>query len=167
MQDLQNVFDYRATLLGSIYVGETAVGAPVDTLGFSQVLALLTSGCVGGTDGAYTLLSVKIQESATATAIGTGWTDIDDGQVNGTMEFADVGHQAGTNDVIDNQSIYEKVGDGVRKRYVRAHASLAGTAGGQPRYSVGILLGAPMDTIHYIQSPTSQATGNTEFTTGL
>jgi len=167
MLDLGNAFDFRASLVGSIYVGETAVGAPVDTQGFSQVLALIVSGAVGGTDGAYTSLAIKIQESDTATAIGSDWSDIENGQVNGTMALTAIGHQAGTNDVIDMGKLYEKVSDGVRLRYLRAHATLTGTAGGQPRYSVGFLLGTPMDTVFYVVNPSSQPTGNTETATGL
>jgi len=168
MLDLGNVYDFRASLVGTIgEIGITAVGAPVDTIGFSQILALLVSGAVNGTDGALSTLAVKIQESATATAIGTGWTDIDDGQVNGTMEFTTISHYVGTNEVIDCQSIYEKVGDGVRKRYVRAHATASGTAHAAPKFSVGFLLGTPVDTIHYIVNPTSQSSGNEEFFLGV
>lgn len=166
MLDLKNNFDFRASLVGSIYVGETAVGAPCDTQGFSQVLALLVSGALGGTSGNYSTLNVKIQESDTATAIGSDWSDIDDGQVNGTMEFAEAAETVGSYAEIQNQSIYEKVSDGVRKRYVRAHATAAGTAGASPRYSVGFLLGTPVDTVSYIVNPSTQPSGNSEFATG-
>lgn len=167
MLDLGNVYDFRPSLIGTISVGLTAVGAPIDTQGFSQVLAMLTTGALSGTDAGYSSLAVKIQESATATATGTAWTDIDDGQVNGTMEFTTVGQFVGTNDVLNCESIYEKVSDGTRKRYIRAHATAAGTDGANPKYSVGFLLGTPVDTVHYIVSPTTQDTGNAEFTIGL
>lgn len=168
MQDLKNAFDFRASLIGTIgEIGITALGAPVDTQGFSQVLACLISGAVAGTAGALSTLAVKIQESSVLAGTGSEWSDIDDGQVNGTMEFTTVSQYVGTYSVINMQSIYEKVSDGVRKRFIRAHATASGTAHASPKFSVGFILGVPVDTVHYIVNPTTQATSSLETTTGV
>ena len=59
----------------------------------------------------------------------------------------------------------ERVGDGVRKRYIRAHATLAGTAGSSPKVCVAFLLGKPISS-GYIVNASTQATGNVEFKIG-
>ncbi len=66
MRDYTSILDFHPSLIGSISVNAiTSVGAPIDTLGFKDVLAILmTSAVVGSNPG---LLLVKVQESASPT----------------------------------------------------------------------------------------------------
>lgn len=162
MRNYDSILDLHPSMIGTIStIGGTAVGAPVDTLGFADVLAVLCAGAVAGSGaGALATLSIKIQESASAT--GTNWTDITDGAVHaGSFDFDDVSF-TGTSPVLVMEKQYEHLGLG-RMRYIRAHATLAGTVGLGPKFCVAFLLGRPQDTL-YIANAETQATGNPEFT---
>jgi len=154
------------SLCGSIYSAATAVGAPIDTRGFKDVLAILVAGGVAaGTATNTSTLAVKIQESASASGTGALWTDITDGAVIGGSYTLDAITITGTNPVLNKAVKYEKLSDGNRKRYIRAHATCGGTAPVGIKYAVGFLLGRPDDTL-YVVNASTVATGNPEFTRG-
>lgn len=173
MRQYSDIFEYRPSLIGTIgVIGATAVGIPVDCLGFADALGLLTAGAVAGSTGSTVTLSVKVQESASAT--GTNWTDIVNGAVhNGSWDFTNVqfghnlagGDTTGTWQTYKTGKEYDYVGgrDYNRLRYIRAHATLSGTVGIGPKLCVGFLLGRPMDTL-YINNAVSFASTNAELT---
>lgn len=162
MRNLDGILDLRASLVGSIAVGATAVGAPIDTLGFKDVLAVLIAGAgLFGTATNTGTLTVKIQESATTAGTGALWSDITDGAVNGSFKFTDIA-VAGTNGGPYMGSRYEHLGLG-RSRYIRAHVTMAGTAPLGPKFSVGFLLGRPDDSL-YITNGSQVGTGNSQYT---
>lgn len=170
MKNYDEVLELRPSLIGTISViGATAVGIPVDCLGFRDVLAVLTAGAVQGSAGAGVNLAVKIQESASVAGTGALWTDIDNGDVNGTFAFTtlNIGHgvNAGTWIPYQTGKLYESVGgnDANRKRYIRAHATLSGTVGLGPKVSVAFLLGKPVDTL-YVGGGTSFGSLNSQLT---
>lgn len=175
MRQYSDIMEYRPSLIGTIStIGGTAVGIPVDCLGFSDALAILTAGALVGSTGSTVTLAVKLQESATPTGTGANWTDITDGAVHaGSWDFDDItfggnlagGDTTGTWQPYQTGKQYDYVGgrDYKRKRYIRAHATLAGTVGLGPKFSVGILLGRPNDTL-YINNATSFASTNVELT---
>lgn len=162
MRQYTDLLDLHPSMIGTIStIGATAIGSPVDTMGFADVLATLCAGAVFGSGTGSTItLAIKVQESASA--IGTNWTDITDGAVNGSFDF-DTVTLTGTSSVMVMEKQYERLNDSVRLRYIRAHATLAGTVGLGPKFCVAFLLGRPDDTL-YIQSAETQATGNEEYT---
>lgn len=175
MRGYDGVFEYRPSLIGTISViGGTAVGIPVDCIGFRDALGLLTAGAVSGSTGATVTLAIKIQESATPTGTGANWTDITNGAVhNGSWDFDNVqfghnlagGDTTGTWQSYKSGKSYDYVGgrDYNRKQYIRAHATLSGTVGIGPKFCVGFLLGRPMDTL-YINDAVSFSSTNVELT---
>ena len=166
MRGYDGMLELRPSLIGTITAVATACGAPVDTLGFADVLATLVLGAVSGSGtGATGSLAIKIQESGSPTGTGALWTDITDGAVHaGSFDF-DAVALANTDPQMYKQTQYEILGIG-RKRWIRAHASMSGTAGISPKFCVQFLLGRPNDTL-YIGKAATQGTGNTEFTKGL
>lgn len=158
--------DLRPSLIGTITASATAVGAPIDTQGFSSVLAILVAGAGYGTGANAATLTVKIQESASATGTGTAWTDITNGTVNGSFKFSDISFTDITDPNLRMGKKFEVLSDGVRARYIRFHASLAGTAGSSPKICGAFLLGDAIDSIAYILNGATQATGNSEYTIG-
>lgn len=166
MENLEQVLDFHPSLIGSIAVTKTAVGAPIDTIGFGSVLALLVAGAMIGTGANAATLNVKIQESASLTGTGNNWSDIENGTVSGTFAFDELAWSDATDPKPLMGKKFEHISDGIRLRYIRAHATMAGTAGSSPKYSVGFLLAKPVDTVAYISSPVIQATLNSEYTVG-
>ena len=173
MRGYDGIFEYRPSLIGTISViAGTAVGIPIDCMGFRDALGLLTAGAVQGSTGSTVTLAIKVQESASAT--GTNWTDITNGAVhNGSWDFTDVqfGHNLAGGDTTGTWQTY-KTGkeydytagrDPNRLRYIRAHATLTGTVGIGPKFCVGFLLGRPGDTL-YINNAVSFASTNVELT---
>jgi len=173
MRNYDGVFEYRPSLIGTIgVIAATAVGIPVDCMGFKDALGLLTAGAVQGSTGSTITLAIKVQESASAT--GTNWTDITNGAVhNGSWDFDNVqfGHNLAGGDTTGTWQTY-KTGksydhtagrDPNRLRYIRAHATLTGTVGIGPKFCVGFLLGRPNDTL-YINDAVSFASTNVELT---
>jgi len=161
MRGYATELELRPSMVGLMQSSVTAVGAPVDTLGFADVLLVLTAGAVAGTEANVNTLTVTVQESDSPTAIGTGWTDITNGAVNGSFKLAIA--LTSTNPVLYMDKEYERLADGTRKRYLRAHAAVVGTLGTNIKFSAAFLLGRPVDTL-YINNATSIASGNTEFT---
>lgn len=167
MRNLEDTLELRPSLCGTICAaGKTAIGAPIDTIGFGNVLAILVAGAASGTSANAATLSVKFQESASATGTGTDWADISNGEINGTLAFANQAFFIGTDQTLRMEKIFEKISDGTRKRYIRAHATLAGTDGAHVKYSVAVLLGACVDTTQYITNAVTFPTGNAQFTIG-
>lgn len=162
MRNYDGMLELRPSLIGTLSYGLTAVGVPVDTLGFRDVMAVLVAGSVQGTDANQGTLAVKIQESASITGTGAGWVDIDNGDYNGTFEFDSIAIVAGTNEVLHMGKQYERLG-GNRSRYIRAHATIAGTDSISCKFSVAFLLGRPNDTL-YINDAVTISTGNVEVT---
>ena len=175
MRNYTDVLEIRPSLIGTISViGGTAVGRPVDCLGFSDVFALLVAGAVQGSTGATVNLAVKIQESASPTGTGAGWTDITNGAIHsGSFDFDTLifgGSIAGGDTTAtwlpyQTGKEYEYIigKDASRARYIRAHATLSGTVGIGPKFTVSFLLGRPNDTL-YINNATTFASTNVELT---
>lgn len=159
MRNLDGIFEWRPSLIGSIAIAATACGAPVKTIGFQEVLALLIVGAISGTADTHGVLSVTIEESATATGTGASWTTISG------MTFDDIAFDTGTDANLRMGKQYSLLADGTRKTWIRAKASLAGTAATGAKYSVGFLLGKPIDTL-YITDAATQPTNNNQFTIG-
>lgn len=169
MRNYTHVVDIRPSLIGTIStIGATATGAPIDTLGFYDVMASLVAGAVAGSTGSTVSLAIKIQESATPT--GTNWTDItNEAMTQGsfaltTMVFGnDIAGGTTTGTWIPYQSTrkYGKMADGNRLRYIRAHATLSGTVGIGPKFAVSFILGHSDDTA-YISSALTIGSGNIE-----
>jgi hypothetical protein len=165
MRRYSDLMDLHPSIIGSMSViGSTVIGAPVDTLGFADVLAVLIAGQLMGTgDGtANVTLAVKVQESASITGTGALWTDITDGAIHvGSFDFDSINF-ANTSPVLSMAKEYEHLAIG-RKRYIRAHATLSGTVGVGPKLCVAFLLGRPNDTL-YVAGAITQATANTQYT---
>lgn len=163
MREYSGMYELRPSICGEMAsaASATAIGAPVDTMGFADVLAILTMGGVAGTEANSNTVSVKIQESSSPTTIGTTWTDIGDGAISGTFAIASQ-LIASTNPLLYMGKKYERLSDGKRKRYIRAHATIVGTAGTTVKISAAFLLGRPIDTL-YINNAVSAASGNSEF----
>lgn len=159
--------EWMPSLCGSIYSAATAVGAPIDTRGFASVMAVLVAGgVVAGTATNTSTLAVKIQESASATGTGALWSDITDGAVSaGSYQLSTI-TITGTNPVLNKAVKSERISDGNRKRFIRAHATCGGTAPVGIKYAVGFLLSRPNDTL-YVVNGSTVGTGNVEFTKGL
>ena len=165
MRDYSSILELRPTLIGTLStIGGTALGAPVDTRGFADVLATLVAGAVFGSGtGSTVALAVKIQESATPTGTGALWTDITDGAIHaGSFDF-DAITITGTDPGLYMQKQYDRLNDANRKRWLRAHATLSGTVGLGAKVAVSFLLGRPDDTL-YANNATTLGTGNPEYT---
>jgi hypothetical protein len=164
MRNYADIFAYHPSMIGTLStIGGTAIGAPVCIQGFRDVLALLTAGAVFGSGTGSTItLAVKMQQSASATGTGAGWTDITPGDVNSTFAFTTLTF-TGTDPAFKMEEKYERIGNAITGKFIRAHATLAGTVGLGPKFSVGFLLGRPTDTL-YVGSATTEATGNVEYT---
>jgi len=165
MRSYADLLDLRPSLIGTIYVSKTAIGAPVDTIGFSDVLAVLIVGACFGTGGNAGVLSVKFQECATMTGTGALWSDITPGAVNATFSMADISIADATSPIMYMGTKYEHIGasDANRKRYIRAHATMTGTDACNPKFSVGFLLGRAVNS-DYIAKAVQMGTGNSQFT---
>lgn len=163
MRNYDSVMDFHPSLIGSFSaIAGTYIGAPVDSLGFKDVIALLTAGAVVGSGtGSTVTAAIKIQESSLVTGTGTAWTDIANGAINGTMAFTTLTF-TGTDPGLQMGVKYEHVMDGTRLRYLRAHCTINGTVGLGPKISVGFLFGRPNDT-YYVKNAATQGTGNAEF----
>lgn len=169
MRNYDDIVDLHPSLMGTMSaIGATAVGAPVDTHGFGDCLAILLAGAVAGSGtGALHTLDIKIQESATPDGTGSSWSDITNrsgGSNTGTWDFDSLSI-SGTSAQMYMQKQYCRLSDANRSRYIRAHATLSGTVGLGAQFSVSFLLGRPNDTL-YISNAETQATGNVEFYKG-
>ncbi len=162
------------SLIGTISViGGTAVGAPIDRTGFADVLGVLCAGAIQGSTGSTVTLTVKVQESNDPVATGAAWTDITNEAVTqgsfkfSTLTFGDElagGTTTGTWLPYEVDKKYARLSDGNRKRYIRAHATLAGTVGLGPKFSVVFLLGKPSDSYWVPTSAVVVPSGNVELT---
>ena len=165
MRNYDSMFAFYPSLIGTIStISGTAVGAPVDTIGFKDCLAILTAGAIAGSTGSTINLAIKIQEAASMAS--TNWTDITNGAVHaGSWDFDTVTMSATTGTHISSicQEQYERVGDGVRQRYIRAHATLTGTVGLGPKFAVLLVLGRNYDS-SLVSNAVTQATNNLEYT---
>ena len=167
MRNLNSIIDLNASIIGSMYTsGATALGAPIDTLGFKEVLAILIANSIAaGTNGNVGTIQINLQESATITGTGTAWSNINNGQVMGTCVMT-IPFASGTAYTPCNNMMYERLQDGTRLRYVRLMATLSGTTSFGIRFAGGIMLGTPYDS-GLVTNAVVQATGTTEFTTGI
>ena len=173
MKDYVNNFQVVPSLIGTLSaIGGTALGAPVSITGFGDVLGIVCAGGVQGSTGATITLSVKVQENDSATGAGTSWTDITNEAVSaGSFSFADItlgddvagGTTTATWLPYESVKKYAKLSDGKRKRFIRAHATLSGTAGIGPKLSVVFLMGKPIDS-GYTSTAVVVASGNSELT---
>ena len=171
MRNDASSFSYIPSLIGTMSViGGTAVGAPVDRIGFGECLALLSAGGIQGSTGSTVTLTVKVQESDNPVAVGTAWSDITSlASVGGSFKFDTItfggnlagGDTTGTWQPYRTETKYAYLTDSNRLRYLRVHATLSGTVGLGPKISAGFLLGKPNDTL-YVRSAVSQGSGNVE-----
>lgn len=140
----------------------TQIGAPIDTLGFKDMLAVLTIPGViagSGTDlavGCY----AKFQEAGSATGTTTAWADITNGAFTGTCQMTTVSGAVGSAALMSVSTfkvakMYERLNDGVRKRFIRAVVYASGGAGVNAHipYSVSVILGRPENTSLYVVNP--------------
>lgn len=166
-----HTFNVIPALVGTMStIGGTAVGYPIDTLGFADMLAILCAGGLQGSTGATVNIAVKWQESSTPTGTGALWTDITNEAVSQssytlpTITLGDElagGTTTGTWLPAETVKKYAKLADGNRLRYIRCHATLTGTVGLGPKISVLALLGRTDDT-YYVQTAVVQPSGNVE-----
>jgi len=167
------VRDYKTTmevfnaltcvLFASDSTGNTGYGCSIDTLGFKDVLGVVTMGAISGTAASTGELTVKFQEAIQASG---PFSDITNGAIMGTMKVAlnVIGYTAVTNPYAYMGKLYEKLNDGTRSRYIRCHATLKGTAASgyfAGPISVAVILGRPGDTL-WIQNPASIGSGNAD-----
>jgi hypothetical protein len=170
MFDINNI-SIQPSLIGTLStIGGTAVGAPIDRIGFSYGVAFLSAGALQGSTGSTVTLSIKIQESATAT--GTNWTDItNEALSNSSYNLSAVtfggnlagGDTTGTWQSYQTVKKFAKLSDANRQRFIRCHATLSGTVGLGPKFVAGFVLGNPLDTL-YVANPVVTASGNIELT---
>jgi hypothetical protein len=169
MRNLEDTSVFRPALMGTISTtGATAIGAPIDTMGFAQVLAFLMCSAVAASDPSTSNplgLAVKWQEAASPTSTGALWLDITNGAVSAgsfvmstlTIEGTEPSFQ------FDQQSEILMGKDTNRLRYIRCHATVTGTTGVGIRFAVGTLLHRPVSS-NYITSATTLGTGNSQYT---
>jgi len=157
MRNIKDLSDYRVTLMGILTTTSTTAvtcyGYPVDTIGFSDVMAIVTLGALWSTASQNADVYVKFQESSVAQGTGPAWSDITDGFPCGSF---DVGALAtSTIGAVAQQKFayagreYMQLGHDIRKRYIRCVASVTGTVTNGPMFvpiSVGLLLGHPNRT---------------------
>lgn len=171
MRNYNSVFHTKNALTGVICASHTTAatlqGIAIDTIGFKDMLAVLCIGTLKGSGAASqtATLTVKFQEAA---AIGTDWTDITNGAINGTATvkgsavFDAVALVAESRPYATGQyqrKLYLNLNDGVRKRYLRANASIVGAGSQTAEFVVSIaaILGRPVDS-NYIIDAVSLAT---------
>jgi hypothetical protein len=168
MFDVNNI-TLMPSLIGSIStIGGTAVGAPVDRIGYSNAVAFVMAGGLVGSSGSTIGLAIKVQESPTST--GTNWTDITNEAISAsswslsTLTFGGNlagGDTTGTWQPYQSAKKFAKLSDGNRQRFIRCHATLNGTVGLGPKFVAGFILGNPLD-IYYVQNAVTVASGNVE-----
>ena len=173
MNDFVNNVQVVPALMGTMSViTGTAVGAPINVLGFQGMMGVCAVGGVQGSTGATVTLSVKWQESASPTGTGANWTDITNEAVSqGSFAFDSIilgdsiagGTTTGTWIPYESVKKYCRLSDGRRLQWIRAHATLTGTVGIGPKIFVGALLEKPVDT-YYVSSAVVVASGNVELT---
>jgi len=149
MRQWSDVTDYHPVLFATIgaEASGTVQGNAVDVHGFADVMAIITYSCIGGTTDTFGKLTIKLQESDTF-GTGASYSDITDGAINGSFTIDTVYATALTYPFLASTTIYERVNDGNRKRYLRPHALFTGTAGCIFGVTVGLLLGRPRDTLY-------------------
>lgn len=149
MRQWSDVLDLKPVLFASMgaEAGGTLTGNSVDVSGFADVMAVITYSCIGGTTDTFGFLTVKFQESDTF-GTGASYTDITDGAINGSMKIDSVYATALTYPFLASTTIYERMADGNRKRYIRPHALFTGTKGCMFGVSVALLVGRPRDTLY-------------------
>ena len=164
MRNYNDILALHPSMIGTIStIGGTALGAPISIVGFRDVLATLVAGAVFGSGtGSTVYLDVKIQQSASATGTGAGWTDVTPGDVNSTFAFTRMTF-TGTDPAFKQEEKYERIGNSLTGKFIRAHATLSGTVGLGPKFCVNFLLGRPVDSI-YATAASTEATGNVEYT---
>ena len=149
MRQWSDVLDYHPLLFATIGAEAcgTIQGNSVDISAFHDVMAVITYSCIGGTTDTFGFLRIKLQESDTF-GTGSSYTDITDGAINGSFQIDTVYATALTYPFLASTTIYEKISDGTRKRYLRPHALFTGTAGCIFGVTIGVLLGRPRDTLY-------------------
>ena len=171
MRSYAGMFEFTPSLMGTMSViNGTAVGAPIDRIGFADCLGIVCAGGLQGSTGATVTLAVKVQESAVPE--GTNWTDITNEAVsNSSFNFTSIvlgdsiagGTTTATWIPYETVKKYGRLTDGNRLRYIRMHATLSGTVGLGPKICAGFLLGRSNDTA-YITDPVVVPSGNPELT---
>lgn len=122
-QEILKVFTPKQTLASAARTA-SANGTGVDTMGYNEVIALLDVGAVAGTTPT---LDVKLEESDTSGGTYTAITGATFAQITTANHALSIGI---------------KVGDGIRKRFIRAVATIGGTT---PSFTcaVALLLAKP------------------------
>lgn len=163
MRQWSDIVDFVPILVGTIEgAGETAVGNPIDTMGFQDVMFMLTYGCCGGTGGQSARLKVTIQEGASAAGTGGDMSTINDGMITGTHIIITAYGTAPTYPYLASTYWYERLNDSKRNRYLRAIVTSTNAAGCEFAYTLGAILGRPRDTL-YICRATVVGSTNAEY----
>jgi len=157
MRQWADVLDYQPVLFASLgaAAGGSVTGNSVDVQGFADIMAVITYACIGGTTDTFGYLTVRFEESDTF-GTGASYAVIDDGMINPTMTIDTVYGTALTYPFLASTTIYERLTDSRRKRFIRPVAIFTGTAGCMFGLSVGVMLGRPRDTL-YIKKATVYA----------
>lgn len=173
MNDLSNSINVVPALIGTMSViGGTAVGAPINCLGFQGLLGIATVGGLQGSTGSTVNVAIKWQESTSPTGTGALWTDITNEAVSqGSFAFSTItigdnvagGTTTGTWIAYESVKKYCRLSDGNRKQWVRPHATLSGTVGLGPKIAVIALMEKPVDS-YYVSEAVVVASGNVELT---
>jgi hypothetical protein len=172
MKSIKDISDLRLLLCGILTTTSTTATTcysyPIDTLGFEEVMAIVTMGSLWSTASQNADVYVKFQEGSVAQGTGGAWSDITDGYPCGSFDVGAIA--TSTPGAVASQKVgywgreYMQLGSDKRKRYLRAVASVTGTIGNGPLFvpiSVAVLLGHAIST-DYIANASSATTSLTE-----
>lgn len=179
MRDRFSIMEARnaasGIILGSSVISITQVGAAFDTLGFKEVLAVLAfPGYVIGSAALATTaryLYATIEESAVLDGTTTAWSVINDGAYTGTCQMTAVGIVASSTGAsvsvvtLKQSKLYERLNDGVRKRFIRGVVYSSGLAGSLVHipYALTFIFDRAQDTAQYVTHPTITGTNCREY----
>lgn len=154
-------------VLASAATARTQVGIAIDTLGFREMLAMLCVGQAASSTGVNVDIYMRGEECDSAN--GT-YAAINDGAYTGSCVSTTLALVACTSagayntNAVYMTKIFERLNDGIRKRFVRFTAYAVGSAPAvHVPYTIAVLLGAADDTDTYISQPTTIATGHNSF----
>lgn len=176
MRRINDTSDLRVSFAGIVFgtgaTAKTHYGYAIDTLGFSEVLGMITMGCAWATAPSYTVIGVRFQESALLAGTGSAWSDITDGAPCGSFDISDITVATVSASTPMQQNYggveYMQLADGNRKRYIRPIITVTGVAGSSPTYvpvTVSVLLGgAQRSTL--VQNASSFGTSTRELSGG-
>lgn len=162
MRQWHEITDYRPMLFATLGAAASGsvTGNAVNVVGFNDIMAIVNYACLGGTKADQGYVTVQFQESDTE-GTGASYAVIDDGYITATMTIDTVYGTAQTYPFLASTTIYERLNDGLRKKFIRCQAQFTGTAGMIFGVTVGAILGRPRNTL-YITKGTVFASNNDE-----